>query len=119
MCKCRKRSVLTETSNTYQEFISGLVRLEVGNWVLLMQCPKCDQLYKVQEWDKYQNTYALKVASSEGWQDVDIESPIKERMIQNRGGLSAEACRWSGCKERQVKGSAFCVHHLYEGGTRA
>ena len=96
-----------------------LNQLDVGDWVLLMQCPDCKQLYKVDEWDKYQTCYAVKIPVSENWVSFDSVSIIKEQMVKNRGGLTNDPCMWSGCEIKQVKGSAFCVNHLYSGGTRA
>lgn len=118
MCNCEEKPALIDISNHHFEFKSKLSQLAVGNWVLLMQCPECKQYYKVDEWDKYQTCYAVKIPSAENWQAFDSESLIKEVMIKNRGGLSKESCMWSGCEMKQVKGSAFCVNHLYSGGTR-
>ena len=119
MCNCKEQPALIDISNNHSEFKSKLSQLDVGDWVLLMQCPDCKQLYKVDEWDKYQTCYAVKIPVSEKWESFDSESVIKEKMIQNRGGLTNDPCMWAGCEFKQVKGSAFCVNHLYSGGTRA
>lgn len=119
MCHCKEQPVLVDITNEHSAFKSKLTQLDVGNWVLLMACPDCNQLWKVDEWDKYQICYAVKVLTQENWESFDNESLIKEQMVKNRGGLEKENCRWSGCNFKQVKGSAFCVNHLYEGGTRA
>ena len=119
MCNCQQQSDLVEISNNHSEFKARLSRLEVGNWVLLMSCTDCKQLWKVGEWDKYQNCYAVKIPSRENWEAFDSESLIKELMIKNRGGLTDSECLSSGCSVNQVKGSAYCVNHLYSGGTRA
>ena len=119
MCQCIDRSVLVDINNEHSSFKSKLEKLEVGNWVLLMSCPECKQLWKVDEWDKYQISYAVKVPTKENWEDFDSENLIKQAMIENRGGLIHEKCMWAGCSINRVKGSAYCVNHLYEGGTRA
>ena len=119
MCNCIDRPVLVDISNEQSSFKGTLEKLEVGNWVLLMSCPECNQLWKVEEWDKYQVSYAVKVPSKENWEGFDSESLIRQAMIEKRGGLTAQTCMQSGCNINQVKGSAFCVNHLYEGGTRA
>jgi hypothetical protein len=119
MCNCNEQATLIDISNNHAEFKSKLNQLEVGNWVLLMQCPDCNQLYKVDEWDKYQRCYAVKISSSESWEQFDSEALIKEQMIKNRGGLTNYQCMWAGCNIKQVKGSAYCVNHLYSGGTHA
>lgn len=119
MCNCEKQSTLVDISSDHSAFKEKLREIAVGNWVLLMQCPDCNQLWKVDEWDKYQACYAVKIASQENWEAVDEETLIKEKMIKDRGGLGQEECKWSGCNAKQVRDSAFCVDHLYAGGTRA
>ena len=119
MCNCKEQPELIDISNIYSDFKSTLNQLEFGNWVMLMQCPECEQLYKVDEWDKYQTCFAVKIQSKENWEAFDSESLIKEQMIKNRDGLTNDNCMWAGCNIKQVKGSAYCVNHLYSGGTRA
>ncbi len=84
-----------------------------------MQCPDCNQLYKTEEWDKYQTCYAVKIDSQEAWQIVDTDALIKERIVLQAGGLLPESCLRSGCNQQQVKGRVYCVHHLYLTGIRA
>jgi hypothetical protein len=119
MCNCSEQPTLIDVSNSYSDFKSRLNKLEVGNWVLLMQCPDCCQYYKVDEWDKYQTCYAVKIPSQDNWESFDSESLIKDQIAVNRGGLTNEPCMWSGCNLKQVKGSAYCVNHLYSTGARA
>ena len=118
MCNCEEQPTLIEISNNHSDLKSKLKQVDVGNWVLLMQCPSCKQLYKVDEWDKYQTCYAVKIPSSENWETFDSEPLIKNQMIQNRGGLTNDPCMLAGCNIKQVKGSAYCVDHLYSSGTR-
>lgn len=119
MCKCIDKPVLVDISNEHSAFKRPLEKLEVGNWVLLMKCLDCNQLWKIDEWDKYQVSYAVKIPSKENWEGFDSEVLIKQAMIENRGGLTYQRCMQSGCNINQVKGSAYCVNHLYVGGTRA
>jgi len=88
MCNCKVQPTLIDISNNHSGFKSKFIQLDVGNWVLLMQCPDCKQLYKVDERDKYQTCYAVKIPSSENWEAFDSETLIKEKIVQNRGGLT-------------------------------
>jgi len=119
MCNCKQQPELVDISNNQTDFKGRLHQLEVGNWVLLMSCPDCKQLWKVDEWDKYRTCYAVKVPSQENWEAYDSESLVKEQIIKNHGGLTSDECLSAGCNLKQVKSSAFCVNHLYIGGTRA
>jgi len=118
MCNCNALERLIDISHIHAEFMSKLNQIEVGYWVTLMQCPECNQLYKVDAWDNYRHSYAVKLSSRENWEQFDNEALIKEKMVKNRGGLTNDSCMWAGCNIKQVKGSAFCVNHFYSGGTR-
>lgn len=119
MCNCQEQSNLVEITNNHPEFKSKLTKLETGNWVLLMICPDCKQLWKVDEWDKYQTCYAVKIPLRDNWEAFDNEPLIKEIMIKSHGGLTESKCLSAGCNLNQLNGSAYCVNHLYAGGTRA
>jgi len=104
---------------SHQPFFRSLRELEVGNWVRLMECTHCGQLWAVAEWDKYQTQLATKIPPSErtSWQAPNIEAE-KAFLIKSRGGLTSEPCAWAHCNKPHVVGVAFCVDHLYETGAR-
>ncbi len=119
MCSCKEQPALIEISNTYADFLSNLNQQDVGHWALLMSCQECNQLWKVDESDNFQPCYAVKIPSQENWEEFDSESLIKEKMIENRGGLTQHYCMWPKCNFKKVKGSTLCVNHLWETGSRA
>ncbi|PSJ48303.1 metal-binding protein [Zobellella taiwanensis] len=119
MCKCESFGILVEISNSYSEFTNNLEPISYGNWVKLMKCSKCSQLWVVEEWDKYQSIHAVKIGSELNWESFDYSSQIKEKMIENRGGLGTSRCLHVGCSNMQVKTSAYCIQHLYASGARA
>ncbi len=119
MCNCKEHPELIDISSNYTTFNQSLDQLDAGDWVLLMQCKLCKQLYKVDVWDKLQTSYAIKIPSKENWKEFEAERLIKERIIKNRGGLLQSDCVWTNCNKKQVKSSAFCVNHIYSSGTRA
>ncbi len=118
MCNCNELLNLVDITNKHSAFQGHLNEIAKGNWVTLMECPECNQLWKVDEWDKFQTLYAVKIPEKEGWQDFDNVSLIKDKMISNRGGLTETKCMWADCNNIQVKGSAYCINHLYETGAR-
>lgn len=117
-CSCKKEQSLVDVTNDYRRFVERLDLLEVGDWVKLMRCPMCGQLWRVDEWDKYQTSYAAKISSQADWREVDLTRQVKELMVQNRGGLESFKCI-KNCEKSAVKGSVYCVDHLYETGARA
>jgi len=118
MCNCNNHNLLFDVTKEYSAFKNNLIVLAHGNWVLLMECPECKQLWKVDEWDKYQTLYAVKLPSKEDWEEYDNQSLIEERIVKNRGGFEKASCMMAKCNNNQVKGSAFCANHMYESGAR-
>ena len=86
MCNCKLQPELVDISNSHKEFKSKLELLETGYWLFLMRCQECSQLWKVDEWDKYQQSYAVKISVQESWEKFDSTALIKEKIIENRGG---------------------------------
>lgn len=117
-CSCGERSDFVEISQDFTEFVAGMPILETGDWIKLLQCPSCSQLWRTDEWDKYQTLYACKLRSAEGWKSIDMEALIKRRMVENHGGLDTFPCFAKGCKQHALKERAYCVDHFYETGAR-
>lgn len=118
-CGCGGRSTLVDISQNHREFVAGMRCLATGDWIMLLQCPRCGQLWRTDEWDKYHTLYACKLSSPDGWESADVEALIKERMIENHGGLDTSLCLAKDCQRHALKTRAYCVDHFYETGARA
>ena len=116
-CVC---STLSEAIRVrdYQPFITSWLQLEAAPWLRLMQCPSCGQLWRVDEWDKYQLQGATKLARREGWKTFDDTSARKQLLLSMRGGTTPEPCVWAACEQPRVKGVVYCLDHLYATGAR-
>ena len=75
-------------------------------------------LWRLDAPDKYQTRYLVRISRQEGWASVDTTQLEKDLLIRNRGGLSAEVCRFRNCPNLAILESAFCVDHTYEMGVR-
>jgi hypothetical protein len=117
-CGCRDLGNLEDITTDYPSFTKAFRSIKAANWLKLMRCPDCHQLWCVSEWDKYQVLYALKIENEETWESEN-ESLIKEKMMLNRGGIDGVKCLWQKCALNALKGSAYCVDHLYNTGVRS
>ncbi len=118
MCNCKEQSELIDFFDDHVAFKAKLNEVDAAERLLLMSCPDCNQLWKVDNWDDYQPCYAVKISTQENWVNFDSNELIKEKMIENRGGLSGKYCMWSKCDGKQVKGETLCVEHLWNTGSR-
>jgi hypothetical protein len=99
-------------------FEAGTDKIAAENWVRLHRCRSCGQLWRIDEWDKYQTRFVVRVPSAEAWETFDPVELQKQFLITSRGGLSDAKCVWSGCRNPQVKGVAYCADHLFQTGAR-
>ena len=98
-------------------FFTSLPVIEAGDWVKLCQCPSCNQLWCVDEWDKLNISFARKLRDSTNWQS-GAEELQKQYLARARGVQKNVSCVQAGCDNVALNGSAFCVEHLYEMGWR-
>ncbi|MBB5358049.1 hypothetical protein HDE76_001255 [Rhodanobacter sp. ANJX3] len=118
MCLCATLPDAVYIDYQPSAFVGSMVQLAVGNWVELCRCSSCGQLWRIDEWDKYQVQVAIKVSAVEGWDSFDFK-PIQLKLLVNaRGGLTNECCAWANCNHHAVKGVAYCAEHLYDTGAR-
>jgi hypothetical protein len=117
-CDCRDHPAIRRIDGTLPALFPGFRHVDAAHWRALLRCPTCGQLWAVNEWDKYQIQFAVKIADAEGWTASD-EALRKEYLAQSRGVNTAAKCMWSGCNKNQLNDSAYCVDHLYATGARA
>ena len=89
-----------------------------GVWRDLRRCAECGQLWSVDVPDKYQAQIAVRVPREELWERFDTEPARKQFLLESRGGPTAAICLWKGCAKMQVRGTVYCVDHLYATGAR-
>ena len=104
MCNCKEQSELIDICDDPVDFRAKLNQLDAGDGLLLMSCPDCNQLWKIDNWDDYQPCYAVKISTQENWVDFDSDELIKEKMIENRGGLSGRIGSWSNGEASKLNG---------------
>ena len=100
-----------------KEFLSTLEPIEVGNWAQLCKCKYCDQLWAVDEWEKYSVQLAIKISERTTWSEAS-EIQRKQFLYDARGGTEPIKCLRAGCEQNRLKGVMFCVEHFYELGNR-
>jgi sarcosine oxidase delta subunit len=117
-CNCSQQSSVERIDGPNSRLYSNCKQIERREWQVLMQCPACGQLWKVDEPDKFQVQLAMKIDRPEDMDESD-EPRRKSYLLESRNGLGAERCSRIGCKATQVRDSAFCLDHLYALGWRA
>ena len=93
--------------------------VEQANWRNLLVCNLCNCYWRTDEIDRCNQGFVLKLgAYRDDWAVLSTEQDEKELLLQSRGGLLDQTCVWAGCGKPKVKGSAYCIDHLYDTGAR-
>ena len=115
-CNCSKLPEIVKLEDHPR--INRGKQIDSGDWVRLVRCPRCSQLWSVDEWDKYQIRFAIKIPCREGWREFDSTPLRKEYLIRSCGGLTDERCIFVNCDQPRVRGVVYCADHLYAVGAR-
>ena len=99
-------------------FNRNLEKIETGNWLELHKCKRCNQLWSVDAWDKYQIQIVTRIHNKENWETHDSTNGRKALLLESRGGNTDEKCIHANCSNQRIKGVVHCVDHLYEMGHR-
>ena len=115
MCNCKNFPKYFK-SDSSDPYFKNFNRVDWKNdaWVQLVSCPNCNQLWQLDEWDKYQLGLAIKIDVKEEWKSYNDKQIRIEFLIQSRGGLSTDNCAWQGCTNKALKGLAYCPQCAYE-----
>lgn len=89
------------------------IEWDPGRWATLNKCSECQQLWHIDIAKANEIGLCVKVESEDDWKRQDITQARIQLMVNNRGGLTAEKCRWKQCVNHCVKGLAFCPQHAY------
>ena len=97
---------------------ASLLWEEAFAWRTLYSCPECGTLWAIDDWDKYMPQVVNRVKDRSRWTEEPLEETRKQLLLQSRGGTEEETCIWAGCSVKRVKGTVFCVDHLWKMGVR-
>lgn len=117
-CDCGNHPSVRQVNGPIAMLFPGFVQVGADGWKALLRCRSCSQLWSVDEWDKYQIQLVVKIAGTANWKTFD-ETQRKAHLAASRGGLCESNCTWNDCTRKQLKGSAFCVDHLFATGARS
>jgi hypothetical protein len=115
-CDCERLSKLIDLAE-YPSFQKTLLEIDAHNWVQLCRCVQCGQHWLVDDWDKYQEQFAIKINDAAGWRDYDSTPLRKAHLLERCGGPTDERCIWHECVGKRVNGTVYCIDHLYSRGS--
>jgi len=116
-CECSQFAAIVRLDQ-HPSIERGSEELERDSWFWLVRCRSCEQLWSLDEWEKLQRQFAIKILRREGWREFDTTPLRKQYLVQSRGGVTDQRCIWQGCEQPRVIGVVYCADHLYQTGAR-
>jgi hypothetical protein len=101
-----------------QARLQALELVERHGWYSLYQRRSDGSYWRLDQEDKYQGSYIVRISIPETWRTFDATHLEKQLLLAQRGGLAAERCLVAGCASTAIRKSAFCLDHTYERGVR-
>jgi hypothetical protein len=90
------------------------IGIDESGWRKYVQCCICNQIWLVDEFDKLQYLFAIKVdekLNKEQYEKIIIRLRY-EVLCERFGGESIEVCSWYQCKNKALNGLKICyLHH--------
>jgi len=111
-------SYFKEGTRWAEQVMAELELIDSIDWYDLYKSNIEGTYWRIAKVDKYQTRYLERIDCIVNWEKCDTTELRKQLLIENRGGLTVESCRYTGCGISAVKGSAFCVDHTYGMGVR-
>lgn len=117
-CVCAEIPEIAYYEDLSKDLFESLDKIETKGWFELFQCRECKQYWRINVWDKYQTQFAVKLNSTDNWQNFDESRLVKGLIVKKRGGLQEKSCIMKDCKNKRVRGLVYCIDHAYENGIR-
>ncbi len=95
-------------SDSYFSQMGSIDEINDG-WRKVLSCPECSQVWLVDEYDKVQSLFALKIDSPDDLSESKFLDIHKRFLIKEHGGETRETCLMAHCENRAVKDFAFCA----------
>ena len=111
-------SYFDESTESARLTLAELEQVGAQNWRRLYRHKADGSHWALDEWDKYQDRFLVRVHDLEHWDTEDHTALEKAVLLAHRGGEGADPCLWSGCTRQTVRGVAYCIDHLYAQGVR-
>jgi hypothetical protein len=86
--------------------------IEQRNWYKLYQHKINKSFWRLDEWDKYQDQFFVRLESLENWFEQD-DRELRMEWLKKFRGTTKSKCIWKGCDNLALKELTMCEYHAY------
>jgi hypothetical protein len=86
--------------------------VEQKNWYRLYRNTTNNSFWRLDEWDKYQIQFFVRLETKEDWTEFDDRN-LRMGLLKRTRGLSNKKCVWKDCNKTALKEIVYCEYHAY------
>ncbi|MFL5740218.1 MAG: hypothetical protein ACJ75B_08370 [Flavisolibacter sp.] len=88
------------------------ILVETAPWYRLYKHKANGTLWRLDERDKYQEQYFVRIDDYANWKDFNA-TELQIELLKKERGITGKECSWSLCANKALKGLVFCERHAY------
>lgn len=82
------------------------------DWYLLYRNKKDNSFWRLDEWDKYQEQFFVRLDSTENWTSYD-DKELRMDLLKTSRGTTDKKCNWKDCDRNALTNMVICEFHAY------
>lgn len=82
------------------------------DWYRLYRNKTDSSYWRLDEWDKYQQQFLVRLESTENWTEYD-DQKLRIGLLKKYRGTTDQKCSWKGCENNALNEMAICEFHAY------
>lgn len=86
--------------------------IDQKNWYRLYLNITDNSFWRLDEWDKYQEQFFVRLESTDNWTEYDDQNLRIELLKKHRGTINKK-CTWKDCDKNALTEMAICEFHAY------
>lgn len=81
-------------------------------WYRLYRNKKDNSYWRLDEWNKYQEQFFVRLESTENWTAYD-DKELRMGLLKKHRGTTDKKCFWKDCDRKALTDMAICDFHAY------
>lgn len=81
-------------------------------WYRLYRNKKDKSYWRLDEWDKYQEQFFVRLESTDNWTEYNDQN-LRIELLKKHRGTTDQKCTWKDCEKNALTNMAICEFHAY------
>ena len=82
------------------------------DWYRLYRNKKDNSYWRLDEWDKYQEQFFVRLESTDNWTEYNDQN-LRIELLKKHRGTTDQKCTWKDCDKNALTKMVICEFHAY------